>query len=69
MIVNGLIRKFGSASFQQMKMLTKTEIVALLLDSGSICTKDVESLKTFVLEETEKAAAAANAQLEDDKDL
>ncbi|GJV36974.1 protein disulfide-isomerase 5-1 [Tanacetum coccineum] len=32
-------------------------------------TKDVESLKTFVLEETEKAAAAANAQLEDDKDL
>lgn len=32
-------------------------------------TKDVESLRTFVLEETEKAAAAASAQLDDDKDL
>lgn len=29
--------------------------------------KDVESMKTFVLEETEKATL--NAQLEDDKDL
>ncbi|KAL8210449.1 hypothetical protein R6Q57_004886 [Mikania cordata] len=31
--------------------------------------RDVESMRTFVLEETEKAAAATDAQLEDDKDL
>ncbi|XP_071707554.1 protein disulfide-isomerase 5-1-like [Rutidosis leptorrhynchoides] len=32
-------------------------------------TKDVEAMRTFVLEETEKAAAATSAQIEGDKDL